>query len=358
MRDHNQWTPEETQEQNQPLIQDLRRYYTTQAEDNASLARIRTRLLQKTTASLPAADDQEGVPFLLPARTREESRTNLRFVPAFAQDRPRYARLTTLGAAVLLVVLIGSLTVAFYLRQGRTAVPPSPVVEHGWSLVARWSGTGNQTITGKHLEVGHKYGWTLGCTNTKDGWISVRFNGPNGETGGNACSVNLAEPLGPVDVLSSPAAFAPIQTIEVTAAPSTSWELQLFQGTYSPPLTIDAGWSVLRDEMDGTGSGITDGIDVTLPQTWGLIFVCHGTGSFKIGLQSGFDPHAPGIVGVQAPCDGQPNFDRFDQVSPGAHVEQIQITTGAENDWQLVVVGCTNGTPACGSTSEQISPAP
>ena len=47
MLDHDQLTPEEIWEQNQPLIEDLRRYYNTRAEDNASLARIQARLLER-----------------------------------------------------------------------------------------------------------------------------------------------------------------------------------------------------------------------------------------------------------------------------------------------------------------------
>jgi hypothetical protein len=356
VRDHSQQIPEETQEQYQLLIGEVRRYYTTYAEDRASLARIRARLRQQAVTSVPAAEGQENAPFLLLARTEEEHSPDLRFVPTFAQDRPRYAPLTTLVAAVLLVVLIGSLAVALYLRQGGTAVPPVPAVAHGWSLLGTWSGTGNRTIAGKLIEVGHKYGWILYCTNMKDGWVSVQFNGPNGEAGGNSCSGEPREPLRPEEELSSPTVLAPIQTIEVMAAPSTSWVLLLFKGTYYPPLTIAPGWHTLHDEMDGTGSVTEVGIDVTLPQTWGLIFDCHGTGSFKIALQPGFEPTAPAIVGVQAPCDGQPNFDRYAQVSPGAHVAQIQITTGSENDWQLAVVGCTKGNQSCGNTSEPTSP--
>jgi hypothetical protein len=56
MLDHDQLIPEETLEQNQVLIEDLSHYYETRDEDRASLARIRTRLLQNAATSLPIAD--------------------------------------------------------------------------------------------------------------------------------------------------------------------------------------------------------------------------------------------------------------------------------------------------------------
>lgn len=357
MLDRDQMTPEEIQEHNQPLIQDLLRYYNTRAEDNASLARIHARLLQKTAASLPVTEDSEVAQPSLLLQSRPQRNTKMKFVPAFAKDRPRYPYLTTLVAATLLVVLVGSFVLIFHLRQGTTA---SPTVEHGWSLVAQFSGTGNKTISGQNIEVGHKFGWLLTCTGTQDSFVDVKFNGGNASgSGSGSCSVSKTGPLGPEADVTSPVVMESIHTIQVTTAASISWELLLFKGTYYPPMSIDAAnWRALQSEMDGTGNG-TWGIDVTLPRTWAMQFVCHGTGNIQISLQSGYPPNAlVSVGGVNTPCNGQITFNLFDLVGQGMKISQVQITTSADNDWQVLLVSCTNGKPHCGITTVTPTPTP
>ncbi len=345
MLEHNQSTPEEMQEQNQPLIQDLRRYYNTRAEDNTSLARIHARLLEKTAASLPVTRDQEVVQPPLLLQTQRDRNNRRKFGQTFTKDKSRYRSLGTLAAAALLAALVGSFALLLHLVQGTGAV------EHGWSLVAKFSGTGNQTIIKQNIEVGHKFGWLINCTNTQNGEIAVKFN--SGNSSGNSsssgtCAGVKTDPLGPGATITSPAGLAPIQTIEVTTDASTSWELLLFRGTYYPPLSIDtANWHPLLDEMDGSGNG-TWGVNVTLPRSWALQFVCHGTGDIQISLQSADGSNTPGIAAAHAPCNGQINFDVMDRVGQGMKVSQVQISTSADNDWQVLLVGCTNGKPHCG----------
>ena len=264
---------------------------------------------------------------------------------AFAKARSPYRSPGTLAAAVLLVALVGSFALLLHLGQGTGAV------EHGWSLVAKFSGTGNQTIIKQNIEVGHKFGWLINCTNTQEGTISVQIN-QNAASSGGSCSGSNTGPLGPGATLTSPGAFAPIQTIKVTTDVSTSWELLIFTGTYYPPLSIDtANWHPLLNEMDGTGNG-TWGVDVTLPKTWALQFVCHGAGDIQISLQSADGSNTRNIEGVRAPCNGQTTLDAFDQVGQGVNVvSQIQFTTGAYNDWQALLLDCTNGKPHCGITT-------
>ncbi len=356
MLDRDQMTPEEIQEHNQPLIQDLRRYYNTRAEDNASLTQIHARLLQKTAASLPVTEDSEVAQPSLLLQPRPERNTKMKFVHALAKDRPRYPYLTTLVAATLLVVLVGSFVLLLHLRQGTTA---SPTVEHGWSLVAQFSGTGNKTISGQNIEVGHKFGWLLTCADTQDSLVAVKFNGGNGSgSGDTVCSISKTGPLGPEADVTSPVVMESIHTIEVTAAASISWKLLLFKGTYYPPMSIDAAnWRTLHDEMDGTGNG-TWGVDVTLPRTWGLQFVCYGSGDIQVSLQSDYQSNTPGIGGAKAPCNGQIIFDLFDLVGQGLKISQVQITTSADNDWQVLLVSCTNGKPHCGITTVTPTPTP
>lgn len=359
MLDRDQLTPEETQEQNQPLIRDLCGYYNTRAADNASLERIHARLLQKTTASLPVAWDREIVQ---PSLSRQSERNRrMKFVRAFTKDRPRSASLATLAAAALLVVLVSSFALLLHLWQGTTAVPGLPPVAHDWSLAAKFSGTGNQTITRQNIEVGQKYGWLIICTNTNalDSSVAVRFNGGNYSGDGSAtCAKSKTGPLGPESIITSPGvAMAPIHTIMVTTDASISWELLLFRGTYYPPLGADPDWHALHGEIDGTGNG-TWSVDVTLPRTWALQFVCFGRDNIQISLQSGSEFSTSGIAKASAPCNGQTTFDVFDMVGQGAKVSQVHITTGAENDWQVVLAGCANGKPHCGITIMTPTPTP
>ena len=344
MLDNNQLIPEEMQEQNQPLIQDLRRYYNTRAEDNASLARIHARLLEKTATSLPVTRSHEMAQPPLQLQTQHERNTRRKLRQVLAKDRPWYRSLGTLAAAILVVALVGSFALLLHLGPGTGAV------EHGWNLAAQFSGTGNQTITRLNIEVGRKFGWLITCTNTQEGGVAVKFN--NMANGWSACQAHNTELLGPEGEFDlSPRDWPPIQTIEVTTDASTSWELLLFRSTYYPPLSIDtANWHPLLNEMDGSGNA-TWTIGVTLPRTWALLFACHGTGDIQISLQPDGLANTSEIAGDQAPCNGQSIFDVTDMAGRSENVSQVHITTSADNDWQVLLVGCTNGKPHCGITT-------
>jgi hypothetical protein len=343
MLNHDQSIPEETQEQNQFLIQDLRRYYNTRAEDNTSLARIHARLLEKTAKSLPVTRDHEVAQPPLQLQTQRDRNTRRKFAQVLAKDRPRYRSLGTLAAAVLLVALVGSFALLLHLGQGTGAL------EHGWSLAAKFSGTGNQTITRQNIEVGQKFGWRIICTNTQEGVVAIKYNLGSGST---ACSANISTQLGPVGIATSPIAFPPIQTIEVTTNASTSWELFFFRATDYHPLTVNtADWHPLLSEMDGTGNSNETLGNTSLPRTLALQFVCHGTGDIQISLLPNGVPDTSEIAGAHAPCNGQTNFDVTDIAGQSEKVFQVQITTGADNDWQVLLAGCTNGKPHCGITT-------
>lgn len=121
-----QCTPEEIREQNRPLVQELGRYYDTHAEDNASLARIRERLRQKTAASLPVADTGK-ISHIQASRARDpemESRHTS------AKARAQHPVLPTLAAAVLVVVLIGFFALVLQRRgtSGGSRPPGSTLI--------------------------------------------------------------------------------------------------------------------------------------------------------------------------------------------------------------------------------------
>ncbi len=353
-----QLTPEEAQSQNQPLIQDLGHYYDTRSDDAASMERMRARFLQKASASLPAASTGNVTPFPTMSQTPSQEKRGMKIPQRVA----RHPYLNTLAAAVLLVVLVGASVLALQLRQGTSIGSDQPTIAHDWSIIARFSGTGNRTLTGLNIDVGNKYGWLINCTNTSSGLLSLKLNGQ--ESGDMPCSTKTVGPLAPIGSYTSPAAYVPpIYSIEVTAPASTSWDLLLFKGVYYPPLSIDkANWQTLHEEIDGTGSTTWSGIDATLPKTWGLVYTCHGTGTFKVSLWSNAQPASPDttpdIIGFTDRCDGQPRFNQMNTIGEGKIVHQILITTGANNDWQFVLVGCTNGRPSCGVTTVPATSTP
>ena len=159
----------------------------------------------------------------------------------------------------------------------------------------------------------------------------------------------ILELLAPAFSTLSPTPFAPIQSIKITTEPSISWQFLLFIGTYYAPLSIDPGFQALLNEVDGTGSEALVGMNLSLPAIWELLFTCHGTGIFQIELQNGPAFSTPGLGGAQTPCDGRLNSGLYNEGSQGEKVTQIQITTGAENDWQVAILGCAVGNFVCGS---------
>ncbi len=351
MLGHDQLIPEETQEQYQVLIENLNRYYGTRDEDKASLARIRSRLLQNTAVSLPVADDERINQFPLPLQALPKKNAQTNAVRPFVKSRSRHSYLNSLAAAALLLVLVSSFVVVLHLRQKTATSPRLPAIAHGWSLVATFHGTGTRTITRQDIELGNKSGWSLTCSATPSTAISVLFNG-NVETGGTTeCSGTPPSPLAPDMTRTSPVALAPIYTIKVVTVASVSWQLMLFKGTYYPPLSIDTtNWHTLLDETDGTGNWASS-VDITLPKVSALQYICHGTGDFKISLQPASQSNTTGLTATSGHCDGQPHFDVSATAGPSTTIQQVQITTGADNDWQVVLLGCVNGKPDCGITT-------
>jgi len=339
----------EKEAQNQPLISDLTRYFDTQAEDRASLASIRARLLQKTATTLPVAEPVEEVEEIkLPTPLPLYRAKNARVKPI-----RRHPYLNALVAACLLVVLVGSFAIVINRRTtstGKYPPAPAPAVAHDWSIAASFSGEGSKTINGLNIEVGHRYGFLVACENTPSGTVYASINNGD-ETGGTVCGQKTVEPLSPENSMLSPGIFPPVRAIQVTANASTSWKLWIFKGVYYPPLNIlGPEFQPLHAEMDGTGNS-TIVLNVTIPATaWHLGFECHGTGTFEIGLWSNTDSAIADITDLKNdPCNGQPNGDLSGKgYLQGTVIHQIRIKTGAENDWQVVLGGCTNGLLFCG----------
>ena len=118
MADHNERLPEERAEESQALIEELRRRYQPDAEDRASLAHIRARLL-----SGASSDKREPLPLAPRLLSQKQGRTdsmneNLNGNGLGARERSSWGRRVSLIAAALLVaVLVGSLVTLLSLAR-------------------------------------------------------------------------------------------------------------------------------------------------------------------------------------------------------------------------------------------------
>jgi len=100
--------------------------------------------------------------------------------------------------------------------------------------------------------------------------------------------------------------------------------------------------------MDGSGNETWTMGGVTLPRTWALLFACHGTGDIQNSLQPDGLANTSEITGAHAPCNGQSIFNVSDRPVQSESVIQVHITTSTDNDWQVLLIGCTNGKSSCG----------
>jgi len=119
MAETNEMIPEEVDERNKRLIQDLHRLYPTSTLVAQPLARIQQRLFHSSAETLRS--DVSPRPQLLPQGTRQTRNSTVR-----VKGRGWQRYLSTLAAVVCAALLVGSLILVLQLaRQNRTGVPGS-----------------------------------------------------------------------------------------------------------------------------------------------------------------------------------------------------------------------------------------
>lgn len=143
MTDMNEFDPEEVDERNQRLIQDLRRLYSTRTQVARQLARVQQRLFHSSNMTLHG--DVSHRPQSLSLGTQQTKTSTVSW-----QRRVRPRHLSMLAAAVCAALLVGSLILVLHLaRQNSTGVPgsssdqPKDVISlhmidatNGWALTA------------------------------------------------------------------------------------------------------------------------------------------------------------------------------------------------------------------------------
>ncbi len=108
METHDDFAPEELNQQNAELMQDLHRLYNTRAEDAQSLARIRKQLQKNTVKTLYESQSMFAP---VPPMVRGGERGNIMKITGSRTSNGRVwqQRMTALAAVVIVGILVGSL---------------------------------------------------------------------------------------------------------------------------------------------------------------------------------------------------------------------------------------------------------
>ena len=122
MTDTNELTPEEVDEQNRRLIQDLRRMYPTSAQVAQPLARVQQRLFHSGDG---AQQDKVSTPPQLSLRTRQARGRTVN-----PTGKAWQRRFGTLAAAIFAVLLVGTLILVLNLaHQSRTGGQTTSLIQ-------------------------------------------------------------------------------------------------------------------------------------------------------------------------------------------------------------------------------------
>ena len=363
MTERDTFTPEERDEQNRALIEQLRRMYTTHGEDAQSLARARVRLLQNSSEALPRSPLSQPVPTIHPlpasSQRRREGKSKMQFLHAALYERRSWQqRLATIAAVFFIVVIVGSLIVVLLQRQqGHVANPPQ--LRPGWTQAAYLSGSGSHTFTHLHITLSTVWGIADGCTGK--GTLDILLADIYHELE-RPCSAVTPKDVGPWQI-NLESATQTLETIIVKATGSMNWYLQLSNPnvTATPVLkrftTPHSGWTnlggvgggysydsngliksaVMFDLARSISSFYPPGSSIALTTTWAFVSVCIGKG----GLTLQATPPVQGVTIATVPCDGQPHV----KIVPYSTVPTIQEVMAMGDKgviWQVYFYACTN----------------
>jgi len=122
MGDAKKLIPEETEEQNQPLLRDLRRMYSGHADVEERLARMRQRLFHEAGETLQADVNTQPT-------TVAQGMQPTRGGPLHRRKRVWQRRLNTLAAAIVAALVVGMLLLVLNQIHQRRAETPAPLLK-------------------------------------------------------------------------------------------------------------------------------------------------------------------------------------------------------------------------------------
>lgn len=348
-------TTGEISEQDQQLVQHLQRLYDTRSEDAQSLARIRERLLKISEGSLPISDPDQTTTTTTPlttVKTRSQGtrETDMQFIrPTFDEKKTWLRPLSAIAAVLIVAIIVSSLALLLtHLRQGTTGNNTGVfTIRQGWTQLTMYSGTGSITITGQNIELPRLWGDANSCVGTGklDIWLTGKQTMIN--TGRDSCQSALSTIVAPQSISFEVSASTPqIQTIKVTVDANTKWHLLIVQAVTQPALTIGPEWihgiGIGGDGSSGeavaeVGAYTNSAGQTILPKTWGMVFVCTGTGNGHIQF---IPDNGVGKIALP-PCDEQPRLILVRYHVPTS-VESVQFFITGNVLWNAQILGCAD----------------
>ncbi|HEX6110078.1 MAG TPA: hypothetical protein VFZ02_11760 [Ktedonobacteraceae bacterium] len=348
-------TTGEINEQDRQLVQVLQRIYDTRAEDAQSLERIRERLLTISAGSLPVSDHDLTTATTPPLRTEKArsqgtKKTNIRFIRSTFDGKKTWLRpLSTIAAVLLVAIIVGSLALLLIRLRQDTTGNGSRVfsLRQGWMQLALYSGRGSKTITGQNIELPRLWGDANTCVGT--GKLNIELTGKQTmmNMGRDSCQSALSTIVAPQSISFEVSASTPqIQTIKVTVDANTKWHLLIVQAMTQPALTIGPEWihsigiggdGSSSEAVASVGAYTNSAGQTILPKTWGMVFVCTGTGNGHIQF---IPDHGVGKIALP-PCDEQPRLILVRYHVPTS-VESVQFFITGNVLWNAQILGCAD----------------
>ena len=339
---------DDTREQNAQIVPYLQRIYNTQAVDTRSREHIRERLLKLAASSLPISEEGTSLE-TTPAIAVQSQRTkevNMQLIRSALHERKSWPqRLSAIAAAALVAIVVGALVLLFVQARQSNLGGGTGVfkVRPGWTQVALYSGTGSKTISKQDIQLPQVWGLAYTCVGSK---FHMDLTGPGTikSIGNDQCPSTPTTLLSPQSLNFVTLTPGRIQTIKVTANASTTWYVQIVREVPAPIFTPGSDW-VPSIGIGGTGDSNPSGNvspvtkpngQVIHPKTWGIVFVCIGTGRGYIQL-------TPDTGRINLPtCDGQPRL-KVVRYRYATDVQNVQaFINGSDIVWTAQLMACAN----------------
>ncbi len=273
--------------------------------------------------------------------------------PRFFQMKTWQQRLVIVFAILVCLAIVGSLTAELIHLRQHDQGNGSEIFQlrHGWTQVATYSGTGNKTITGLHLDVPYLWGNALICegkgvtgeidgTNSAGEPVTIHI----GITPCSASSSNISPRSISLDLH-----LMSIRTIKFMAGEATTWHLQLTRANNQPAFTQETEWipsggigGEVENEHGNAGSGSNllpmrgANDQIILPRTYEIAFACFGSGTATIKLTPASE--------TMLHCNRQVSFAVI-RYPTATQVELMQVSfASATRDtvWSLTLLGCAD----------------
>lgn len=236
---------------------------------------------------------------------------------------------------VFVLVAVGLLPLLLKHDQGSRISNIS--LRPGWQTIISYSGRGSAVITGQHILLPHVYGEGLWCQGGDAVHIAI-----SGATkmvlGIDTCDAARSS-VSPQSIALSLQSEKSIQTVTITAAPSTMWRLDFLQEVRAVTVPIGPEWREVINigGVDTRASAMPSG-GTTPAKRWSIVGVCVGDPGAQIDAQV----IPPPGKSISLSCDGIPHLAPVRYTSPTT-VQEMHVTpAGKHVIFSTTLVTCAN----------------